>query len=230
MILTEDGGILICGYQSHDLPSLNDSWLIKFDSCGFTSDNPTVALFVIDSMIGFTAYISNLSEEYCIGEYTITDSAGNLLDSMSIYAYSKWTTGTNPHQMQYTFSDTGVFDISLSVVGGDVTDTYSLQINIQDTVSVMSHANLSNEVILVYPNPAKDYIIIQTDFKQSIIEDERLVCAVYSTTGSLIRSYDLNQRLFQQKLVLDDLVNGVYLLNFSVNGRSIGNKRLNVLK
>ncbi|MFT4970184.1 MAG: hypothetical protein ACI9O4_001939 [Chitinophagales bacterium] len=230
MILTQDGGILVSGYQIHSLPSKNDGWLVKFDSCGFTADNSTEALLVIDSIIGYTVYISNLSQEYCNGGYVIKESAGNLLDSMSIYAYSEWTTGSNPHQMQYTFSDTGVFEISLSVVGGDVTDTYSLQINIQDTVSGMSHANLINEIILVYPNPAKGYFVIQSDFKQLNIQDEVLSCNVYNVTGSLIKRYDLDHRLYQQRLDLDNLVNGVYLLNFSIKGRSIGNKRLSVVR
>jgi hypothetical protein len=174
-------------------------------------------------------YISNLSEFYCSG-YLVFSDGGGLLDSVSMYAYSEWTSGANPNQFQYAFPDTGLYGVSLSVTGGDRTDTYTVQISIQDTLSGISQSYNSNNDILVYPNPARGYIVIQTDFGQLNIQDKVLKCAIYNTKGSLLKPYDLDRRLYQQILVLDDLVNGVYLLNFSEKGRSIGNKRLSLVR
>ncbi|MFT5829056.1 MAG: hypothetical protein ACI9AB_002025, partial [Urechidicola sp.] len=110
-------------------------------------------------------YISNLSEFYCSG-YLVFSDGGGLLDSVSMYAYSEWTSGANPNQFQYAFPDTGLYGVSLSVTGGDRTDTYTVQISIQDTLSGISQSYNSNNDILVYPNPARGYIVIQTDFGQ----------------------------------------------------------------
>jgi len=53
---------------------------------------------------------------------------------------------------------------------------------------------------------------------------------VYTTTGQLIKTYSLNPKLIQEKILLGDLANGVYLLSFSVDGRSVGYERLSIIK
>lgn len=229
MILSTDGGILVSGYQIHAMPTWNDAWLIKFDSCGFTTDNPTEALIVVDSIVNYTVYISNLSEDYCTGSYYIYNN-GNLIDSIDVYAYSQWSNGINPNQMQYTFPDSGNHEISLVVIGGDSTDSYSVQFNISGIVSSISQTSIVDNLVKIYPNPAQDYIIVECSPSLWNAKIAEAKVGIYATTGQLIKVASLNTALYQQRLFVDELSNGVYLLNFTLDGKSIGNKRLSVVR
>ncbi|MFT4969483.1 MAG: hypothetical protein ACI9O4_001230 [Chitinophagales bacterium] len=232
--IDQNGNILLCGYvtgayKEDTVYHANDAWLWKSDSCGFTSNNPTQALLVIDSIIDYTVYLSNQSEEYCTGSYLISGTNG-LLDSTEIYAYSAWTNGDSVNQFQYTFSDTGSYEFSLFVTGGDSTDVYTIQFSILDTATNITNLGLELNIVSVFPNPAKDYIVIQATLDDVNEDPQSLLCEVYATTGRLIKTYSLNPKLYQQRIFVDELSNGVYLLNFTVDGKGIGNKRLSVVR
>ena len=229
MILSTDGGILVSGYQIHAMPTWNDAWLIKFDSCGYTTDNPTEALIVVDSIVGYTVYISNLSQEYCTGTFYISNDNG-ITDSSFVYAYSQWTNGSDPTQMQYTFSDTGNFQITLMATGGDSTSSYTVQFTVEDTTSSITNLKFESNFVKVFPNPTKDYVVIQADLDQANAHAQSLVCAVYTPTGRLTATYSLNPNLYQQRIFVNELANGIYILNFMLDGQSIGNKRLSVVR
>ncbi|MEX0595629.1 MAG: hypothetical protein WD512_03940, partial [Candidatus Paceibacterota bacterium] len=94
------GGAIITNGVFHS----NDAWLCKTDSCGFTTGAQPQALLTIDSVVGAQVYLSNLSEEYCIGNlaisvYNSTTGDTTLLDSLHVYAYSQFTNGTNPSRV-----------------------------------------------------------------------------------------------------------------------------------
>jgi hypothetical protein len=230
-----NGNFYFYGYVSSGFVSVNgiyhdnDAWLCKTDSCGFNTNNPTEALLVLDSIVGYTVYISNLSQEYCTGTYFVSDVNG-ITDSSTIYAYSEWTNGDNPNQMQYTFSDTGSYEIGLYVTGGDSTSFYAVQFSIEDTTSSIANLGFESNIIKVFPNPTQDYIIIETDQYLLSGEAQSLQCAVYTPTGRLTANYSLNPKLHQQRVFVDELANGIYILNFMLDGQSIGNKRLSVVR
>lgn len=235
MKIDDNGYIYLSGYliggaiQTNGVFHANDAWLCKTDSCGFTANNPTEAMLVVDSIVNATVYISNLSEEYCTGHYMISNDNG-IIDSLDVYAYSQWANGANPNQMQYTFQDTGAYEITLSVIGGDSTASYTVQFNIQDTASSIKPSSAWENSIHIFPNPAKDYLVIQNDFNNGNTSTNNMSCNIYTTTGQAIKSYELNPSLYQQRIFIDDIANGVYLLNFTADGLSVGNKRLSVVK
>lgn len=228
-LLTRDGGILVSGYQTHDVPTLNDSWLIKFDSCGYTADNPTQAEMLVDSILGFTAYISNLSQDYCTGYLLITDSQGNFIDSISIYAYSQWTSGANPEQLIINFPDTGNYSLFLSVTGGDQTDTLNQSIVIENPVSSNKEKHSDNLILKVFPNPAQDFFIVE--MINSHLPKETVVnCTVINSLGKVVETCNLRTDLYQQRVNLGDLNNnGVYFLRFTLNDSIVSTDKLTVV-
>ena len=236
-----DGGFAITGYvinnsiQSNGIFHRNDAWLCKTDSCGFTVGAEPEALFTIDSVIGAQVYITNLSEDYCIGKLNIAlynPNTGDTtqLDSLHVYAYSEFTNGTDPSQLIYTLPDTGTYVFSLSTYAGDGMDNFSTTIQVSDlSTAILSQETQSNFDISIYPNPTKDYIIVNCSPAPSAIKGETLM-NVYTTTGQLVKSYALNPDRYQQRIFLEDIANGVYLLNFTLDGRSIGYERLSVVR
>jgi hypothetical protein len=234
MLITNDGGILISGYQIHPFITRNDAWLIKFDSCGFTVGAQPQALLTIDSVIGAQVYISNLSEEYCIGNlnislYNPTTGDTTLLDSLHVYAYSQFTNGSDPTQIVYTLPDTGTYVFSLTTYAGDGINTFTTSIQVSDiSTGLLSNQIVENYKFNIYPNPTNDYIIVSSGEVRPPGDEASL--AIYTTTGQLIKTYSLNPNLIQEKILLGDLANGVYLLSISVDGRSVGFERLSIIK
>jgi hypothetical protein len=203
----------------------NDGWVWKGDSCGYSKDNPTQAMLIIDSIVDYTIYISNLSTDYCTGEYSIQDNNGLELDSIFIYAYDQDTNSLGLNQLQFTFPDTGSYQISLSTTGGDSTDMFVLNIQIEDTVSSTRNHDVPLHGITLFPNPTSNQLIIQSEVKT-----ESLSCELVSLSGQTLHSFELNPNLYQQQVELNNLSNGVYILRFISEGAFVGNKRLTVVK
>ena len=235
MLITNDGGILVGGYQIHPFVTRNDAWLIKFDSCGYTAGDRPDAEFIIDSIVGAQVYITNLSEDYCIGKLNIAlynPNTGDTtqLDSLHVYAYSEFTNGTDPSQLIYTLPDTGTYVFSLTNYAGDGMDLFSTSIQVSDiSTAILSQETQFNIDISIYPNPTNDYIIVNCFPSPSAIKGETHM-SVYTTTGQLVKSYTLDANRYQQRIFLEDITNGVYLLNFTLDGTSIGNERLSVVR
>lgn len=232
MILSSDGGIVVSGYQIHPAATRNDGWIVKFDSCGYTVGAEPHAEFTIDSIVGPQIYITNLSEDYCIGSMGISvynPLSGDTLqvDSLHVYAYSEYTSGTKPTQFVYTLPDTGTYFFSLHTYAGDGEDLFSTSIQVSDISTGITHTSTID--FQIYPNPTDDYLIVQGGASLQEIEGE-IQMKIYSTTGQLIKVYSLNSQLYQERIFLGELSNGVYLLQFTIDGQVLGNERLSVVR
>jgi hypothetical protein len=57
-----------------------------------------------------------------------------------------------------------------------------------------------------------------------------MTLVLYNLNGKLVKTINLNPKLYQQKIEIDSLNNGVYFVKFSVNGEMIGAKKLVIAK
>lgn len=235
----QDGGFVITGYainnqiQSNGIFNRNDAWLCKTDSCGFTTGAEPEALLTIDSVVGITVHMSNLSEEYC--NATIYFGNG---DSVFIYAYSQFSSGEDPTQIQYTYTDTGSYQVTLYAYAGDGVDTFATLLSVSDTSTGLLSANdtglFNANILSLYPNPSQEYFILETD--QETLEaiqkeyNKEWKGEIYTATGQLIQSFTYNSKLLQQRVFLNDLANGVYLIQVGNGSKTLGFKRLTVVR
>jgi hypothetical protein len=59
---------------------------------------------------------------------------------------------------------------------------------------------------------------------------EQFSTNIFSLNSKLVKTINLNPKLYQQKIEIDSLNNGVYFVKFSVNGEMIGAKKLVIAK
>jgi hypothetical protein len=232
-------GYILGGITENGIYHDNDGWFCKADKCGYTSGAQPQALLTIDSVVGAQIYISNLSEEYCIGNLNVSiynQITGDtmLLDSLHVYAYSQFTNGTDPTQLIYTLPDTGTYIFSVTTYAGDGTDNFTTSIQVSDlSTGLLSNQTTKTFNFKIYPNPASDYVIVSCADGQGAclpLGMSEATLNICTTTGQLIKSYSLNPNRIQEKVNIGDLANGVYLLNFMIDGRSAGNQRLSLIK
>lgn len=203
--LAPDGGILLAGYvinnyiETDSIFHRNDAWLAKTDSCGFTVGDTPQAFFEIDSVKDNTVYISNLSESYC----SATLDFGNGHQE-NIYAYSSWTNGKNPNQIEYTFPNQGNYTISLTTLAGENYNDFSINLNVPDYWTDSSQLNGSKGIIL-FPNPVKNTLTISHNFEE-FNEFE-----IYNIEGKrILKLKNINPRV--QIIDLRNQSDGVYFL------------------
>ncbi|MGB1316537.1 MAG: T9SS type A sorting domain-containing protein, partial [Chitinophagales bacterium] len=76
-----------------------------------------------------------------------------------------------------------------------------------------------NDLISLFPNPADEYIVVQNEHTPSPSQEgnvrKQFSANVYDLNGKLIDSFNLNPKLFQQKIDVSGLTNGIYFVKFT---------------
>jgi len=90
------------------------------------------------------------------------------------------------------------------------------------TSSLSISPNLEQGIVSVYPNPTKDYLIFNV--KSTFFENFNI--KVLNIDGQLIDSFYLSagQKYFQYDT--DRLINGIYMINFYINGTLVSNQKI----
>jgi len=114
---------------------------------------------------------------------------------------------TSPY---HTFSDTGIYHVCMTIVNVNGADTFCRDVVIRDSFSSSTDIHLQNQDILIYPNPASDYITIQSS--EPIKGDFKL----FALDGTLAKSQEIvlhADEAFEISVV--DFPSGVYILEIS---------------
>jgi hypothetical protein len=93
-----------------------------------------------------------------------------------------------------------------AIVGGDTIGTIYTGPVFLGTNQLTSNTNW-----LVYPNPAKEFITIQTPQEKSQADYK-----IYNINGILLKEGDLNQK--ESRISVNELPNGMYFIELSING------------
>jgi len=221
-------GYILGGITENGIYHDNDGWFCKADKCGYTSGAEPSAALTIDSIVANTVYLSNLIETYCYATLIISNEDGSIIDSLEIYAYSESVSGTNPTFLSYTFTDTGSYFFTLYSYAGDGIDSVEVVVSISDSVIGIQENNLKSKYVTIFPNPSNGILTIQNRYFSML--NENFVMEIYNTTGQLINTHKLNPSVIEQKLMIDNIDDGVYFLMFHLDDRYIGSRKLYFLK
>jgi hypothetical protein len=130
-IISSDGGIVMAGYvianyiEKDGVLHMNDAWLCKTDSCGFTVGNVPEPLFWHAVGSNNTVYIQNRSENYC----TATLSWGDGSADEHIYAYSEPIYGYSPN-LAHTYTEPGTYEICIEALAGEEFRSYCTEVTV----------------------------------------------------------------------------------------------------
>jgi hypothetical protein len=234
MILTSNGGILNTGYVSSVSVTRNDAWIVKFDSCGYTTGDIPIPFFVVDSINNTkesaTVFITEQSQDYCTAEIDWGDDSEN----SSYYAYEN-NLPTVEKQFEHTFTENGTYTIKTTTLAGEEYRSYEVEI-VVNGISVGVEDVTEEEInISLFPNPSNDYIIVENLNAGKIpnqvgydvgFENSELKMSLYNLNGKQIQTINLNPKLYQQKIDVSGLTNGVYFVKFSINNEMVSTEKL----
>lgn len=203
-------------------------WLVKFDSCGYTVGATPQALLAIDSTFGGKVFINHLSQDYCTAKLLLQKNDSSFIDSLSIYAYSQYSNGANPKQIQYTFTDTGTYQITLYTYAGNAIDTFTTSIFIAstDTSTHIHSVDLPALNCAVYPNPAQNFLLLA--FEQA--SHSHLEAVLYNASGHLVKTFALKPEKVHHQLNLDNISTGLYFLQVKHQKQILKTKKVSIVK
>ena len=246
MVLTNDGGILVGGYQIHPFITRNDAWLVKFDSCGYTVGDIPTPFFVVDSLKrtneNNTVFLTEQSQDYCTAEIDWGDGT----ELQHYYAYEN-NQPLQEKQFQHSYTENGLYTIKTTTLSGEEYRSYEVEVDVRGISVGISNVIPAQAGISLYPNPANDFIIIQNPYATIIAtpntsaeaicsnpadcffvphRNDALKMSIYTINGEQVESKNLNTKLYQQKLDITSLNNGVYVVKFEIDGMLVGTEKL----
>lgn len=117
-----------------------------------------------------------------------------------------------------TYYQEGFYNVSLTISNGGNSNTQIKEdyIEVDHITAVMSR---NKTEIQVFPNPSSGKIFIQGA--------ENIQVIVYAVTGEVVASYD---NLSSSLIDLSELNKGIYILNIVVEGKTVLNQKISLLK
>ena len=243
MMLTSDGGILITGWVSAISATNNDAWVVKFDSCGYTVGDVPTPFFVVDSIYKNKVYLSEQSENYCTGNIDWGD--GTELETF--YAYEN-NQPLAVKQLEHIYNGIGTYTITTTTLAGEETRSYEVDVAILDVGVGIESVIPAQAGISLFPNPANDYVIVQNPYSSNVIatpnisgeaicsnpadcffvphRNDALIMSIHTLNGKQIKTINLNPKLYQQKIDVSSLNNGVYFVRFEIDGELVSTEKL----
>jgi hypothetical protein len=187
-----------------------------------------------DQTAGGIFFSNHISEgSIVLGGTTSEASPGDRLFTMEIYP--KWVTPSqywsllDPNQgddMILTFNSTG-FEVG-TVLEADLLvksmNPFVGEYQVQITMTVKSEVGIGDQVrqssIRIYPNPAKDQLIIL-----GLSWDPESICQIFNIKGQLVEEFRPDKNGLKQRIDVSHWVGGIYSLVIRNNGKAVDVKR-----
>jgi len=160
---------------------------------------------------------------------------------VDFYDYSRffptnwhWTFGDGGSSTErdpvHTYAASSTYEVCLSVSNANASDTLcrELEIIITDTQEALAHKPL----LKVFPNPAKDYVVLQVVGSEALPRLQALVkleWVLYDAFGRELRSIQLQHPEAQTIINLESLLAGMYFWRLEVGGEVLEQGKLSVL-
>ena len=90
----------------------------------------------------------------------------------------------------------------------------------------------SRSILKVFPNPAKDYIIVEylVDIPITNREHKNMTLVMIDGNGKLLRNIELNYRQDQLVIPTENLNSGIYFFNLYVYGKLEKTSKFTIVK
>ena len=136
---------------------------------------------------------------------------GNLSSNAINYAW-KFGDGGNDNVQNpiYTYTTPGLMNVELITTNGACMDTSYINVMVYNTTSIKE--NINSNLLNVYPNPAKNFIVLSGSIKGGVIE-------LINYTGKIIKSNKIDH-LNGYKMDVSDVADGVYFIRYHSNNKS----------
>jgi len=89
---------------------------------------------------------------------------------------------------------------------------------------------IEKSYIRVFPNPAKQYIIVEYNFKEIFRDKSEIILTVRNINGALLYSKNLFKRQDQELISTSSFTNGSYVCSIIFNGKVIDTEKFVVLQ
>lgn len=173
-------------------------YLNVMDACGAGMDSVVISPFVTAVNASFTASVNMMD-----ATFTNTSSGGGNLQFSWNFGDNGTSTSASPI---HTYAANGTYIVTLTVSNECFSET------VTDTVVInfIGVANPADMIVNVFPNPAKDRVVVTSQF--DAVQDVRV--SLVSLMGQVMLQYDYSavSGSFRQTLDLSTLASGVYFL------------------
>lgn len=157
----------------------------------------TIPANVVDACLGdyFDYYINNIQ----------VDTANNTVTVTWVFQDS---TIANEFVQTYNYQYQGnnIISITIQCNGKKTSETFYKPIYISSSPLGINESVNTNLLINIYPNPAKDNLLINLDNP----ENEEFSLTIYNAIGAIVKSEKLNQN--EHQIFIGDLSGGIYII------------------
>ncbi|MGB1019186.1 MAG: T9SS type A sorting domain-containing protein, partial [Chitinophagales bacterium] len=204
-------------------------------------------MLLIDSIYNKTVFITDQSQNYCSG---IIDWGDGATHFYSAYENNKPATSK---QFSHTYKHLDDYIIKTTTTAGEELRDYEVQV-LGLSNHPIGNVIPAQAGISLFPNPANDYVIVQnlhtpspsqegnvpnqstspnttssnTVSTNSPLERGRgvLSASITNLNGKQVKTIKLNPKLYQQKVDVSSLTNGVYLVRFEIDEQLVGTEKM----
>lgn len=82
----------------------------------------------------------------------------------------------------------------------------------------------------IFPNPARQYVIVEYNLKEKFSNNHEVLLILTNIKGSPVLVKKLIKRQDQELINTSDFIPGTYICSLMVNGKTLDNRKLVVLK
>ncbi len=196
--------------------------ILKFYPNGYTESYPNQPI-LID---GYDIYSIADIEHYKFGGISKTNKKFSNPEWVSYslfsqdYEYPEILSPVYYESLQFIYSDKfGFMELFNEGFEWSAIDTIVGYLHNDDTLGIIFSENMfvgtnqlsTNSNSLIYPNPAKDFITIQSPTK-----NEDIAYKIYNLNGILLKEGELNQK--ESRISVKELPKGMYFIEIYING------------
>ena len=156
---------------------------------------------------------------------TVNFSAEDVFDHTAVYTWDFGDGNTsNTQNPNHAYDSAGVYNVCLTVDNGCSVHTFCTDVSLQNT-GVYTKILGASERVIVYPNPAKDYVNLRIPLGNT----EGVVIKIFDMAGKEIKSQNSIAPVFRFNIA--DLAEGVYYLNvYSSNNHRLHSEKIIIRK
>jgi PKD repeat protein len=193
--------------QNHTVsPTVTTAYVVSATSSqtGCTGHDTIEIVVNPTPVASFTYSVSNMT-------YTFTDASTGATSWLWNFGDSNTDTVQNPI---HTYATNGTYTVTLTVINGNCTDTYTVVI----VVLSIDHILSNGSVLQVYPNPVTDIITIEFNYDAPSVQltvTNSLGLSVMNTT-----IYSMGN-VFRSEVDMAALTRGVYFLQVKTKTESV---------